>query len=160
MDPTDTAAERFERAKQDSTIERLFRVARRLDALARSRIRERTGMPVRQVHTQLLPHLDREGIRLTDLAARLGVTKQAIAPAVDELETWGVVEKIPDPSDGRARLVRFAGVDALMDGLGTLHALEEELAAVVGADALAEVRRVMQAIDQWLDGAAHPRGPS
>jgi DNA-binding MarR family transcriptional regulator len=40
-----------------------------------------------------------------DLAAFLGVTKQAAAQLVDDLEAKGYVERVPHPSDGRARLV-------------------------------------------------------
>jgi len=151
---------RFEASKRASTIERLFRVARRLDELARDRVRERSGMPLRAAHTQLFPHLDLQGTRLTVLAQRLGVTKQAVAPAIDELVSWGVLEKVPDPSDGRARLVRFHSMASLLEGMGALHDLEDEIAREVGRDPLDQVRAVLHQIDQWLDDRAQPRGPS
>src|SRR4028119_988614 len=52
--------------------------------------------------------IDRDGTRLTDLAARALGTKQPAGPLVDSLERAGYVERVPDPRDARARLVRIA----------------------------------------------------
>lgn len=49
-----------------------------------------------------------EGSRLTDLAAAAQVTKQTAGVMVDQLERAGYVERVPDPADARAKLVRFA----------------------------------------------------
>ncbi len=68
------------------------------------------GMPeLRPVYMTLMPHLDLEGTRLTGLAERMGISKQAVSQIVDELEEMGVVERRRDPSDGRARLTRKIG---------------------------------------------------
>src|SRR3712207_2288787 len=48
------------------------------------------------------------GSRLTDLAAQAGITKQSAGFLVDQLERAGYVERVPDPADRRARLVRVA----------------------------------------------------
>lgn len=45
------------------------------------------------------------GSRLTDLAAQAQMSKQSVGVFVDQLETLGYVRRIPDPSDGRARLI-------------------------------------------------------
>jgi DNA-binding MarR family transcriptional regulator len=52
-------------------------------------------------------NIDPEGTRLTVLAARAGLTHQAIAEVVAEMEARGYVERVADPSDGRARLIRL-----------------------------------------------------
>ncbi len=57
----------------------------------------------------LLAHLDRGGTRQADLASRSGLTKQAVQQFVDELVADGVVERIQDPNDARARIVVFTG---------------------------------------------------
>ena len=49
----------------------------------------------------------RFGTRLTELARRAGVTKQAVMVVVDELEVRGLVCRTPDPDDGRAKVVRL-----------------------------------------------------
>jgi hypothetical protein len=48
------------------------------------------------------------GSRLTDLAEQALITKQSAGFLVDQLERAGYVERVPDPSDARARLVRDA----------------------------------------------------
>jgi DNA-binding MarR family transcriptional regulator len=58
-------------------------------------------------HVHITRHLALEGSRLTDLAARAGMTKQAMGDLVDQCEAWGLVTREPDPRDGRARVVRF-----------------------------------------------------
>lgn len=65
---------------------------------------------------RLLPHIDLEGTRSTELARRLGITKQAVAKAIKELEEDGLLKRVADEADGRAYLVQFteAGIDYLM----------------------------------------------
>jgi len=48
-----------------------------------------------------------EGERLTVLAERANLTKQAVGEVVSELERAGYVERVPDPSDGRAKIIRL-----------------------------------------------------
>jgi DNA-binding MarR family transcriptional regulator len=50
-------------------------------------------------------NIDREGTRLTELAARADMTHQSMGELIDTLEQRGYVERRPDPADGRARLV-------------------------------------------------------
>src|SRR3990170_6037410 len=53
----------------------------------------------------IFENLDPEGTRLTVLAARAWLTHQSVGEVVTELERRGYVERIPDPSDKRARIV-------------------------------------------------------
>ena len=48
-----------------------------------------------------------DGSRVGDLAEQARVTKQSAAFLVEQLEAAGYVERVPDPTDGRARLVRL-----------------------------------------------------
>lgn len=45
------------------------------------------------------------GSRLTDLADQAQLTKQSTGVLVDQLENLGYVRRVPDPTDGRARLI-------------------------------------------------------
>ncbi|MBL8950063.1 MAG: MarR family transcriptional regulator [Myxococcaceae bacterium] len=89
------------------------------------------GRPVlREAHTKLLPHLQApDGVRITELARVLGVTKQAVQPLVAELAEAGVVRVEADPADARARRVSLTahGVDAMLHGTGVLERIEREL---------------------------------
>jgi DNA-binding MarR family transcriptional regulator len=49
--------------------------------------------------------LSHGGATISDLAAHLGVTRQAGAQLVDEMAARGYVERRPHPADGRAQLV-------------------------------------------------------
>jgi DNA-binding MarR family transcriptional regulator len=60
-------------------------------------------------HYPVFENIDPAGTRLTVLASRAGITHQAMAQLVGELEERGIVERVPDTSDGRARLVRLTG---------------------------------------------------
>lgn len=65
------------------------------------------GARITLAQSRLAARIGPEGTRLTDLAAQAQVTKQTAAHLVNELERAGYVERVPDPADGRARLVRL-----------------------------------------------------
>src|SRR3982751_1598385 len=71
------------------------------------RLRERGFDEVRPAHGCVFRFIDREGMRLTDLAAQAGLTKQAIGEFVAELERLGYVERVPDSTDHRAKIIRL-----------------------------------------------------
>ena len=127
----------LEEAKRASVGQLLFKCARQIDELAIARLRETPGLEgLRRVHTNLFPHIDLEGTRLTQLAARVGISKQAVGQLVDELVELGGLERVADPHDGRAKLIRFrrrGGRFVLMQGLDTLREIEGELEAELGA---------------------------
>jgi DNA-binding MarR family transcriptional regulator len=148
-----TFRDTLEQRKAQSTLQLLFKCARLLNEVAIERVRAQTGQPVRVAHTTLLPHVDLEGTRLTDLAARLDVTKQAAGQLVDELVQMKILERVPDPDDARAKRVRFTrrGREALLHGIGTLRSLEADLAAALGEktmrsahDSLAAILRLVE----------------
>jgi|SRR6187200_2066513 len=96
-------------------------------------------------------HIPPEGIRLTDLARRAGVSKQAMAELVDSLEARGYVERQPDPTDGRAKLVVFSerGWTAVATALDALDDIEQELSERLGTRSIATLRRTLtRVLDQ------------
>jgi DNA-binding MarR family transcriptional regulator len=70
------------------------------------RLHERGHGDVRVAHGNVLQFLDDAGTRVSVLAARAQMTKQSMAQLVAHLEAHGYVERVPDPADGRAKLVR------------------------------------------------------
>jgi DNA-binding MarR family transcriptional regulator len=58
-------------------------------------------------HYVVFQHLPLEGMHLTELAERAQITKQSMGYLVDYLEERGYVERVPDPVDRRAKLVRY-----------------------------------------------------
>lgn len=96
---------------------------------------------VSAAHIHITRHLSLRGSRLTDLAQRAGMSKQAMGDLVNQCEAWGLVAREADPHDTRARLVRFTAT-----GLAWLKAFEEavtqaeaEFRVEVGADIAAVV---------------------
>lgn len=61
---------------------------------------------VRVPHIAFLAHMTAQGRRLSEFAELMQVTKAAVTQLVDHLERHGLVERVPDPSDRRATLVR------------------------------------------------------
>lgn len=70
---------------------------------------EERGYPdARPGHASVFLHIDRRsGTRLTELARRARMTKQGMMLVVDDLEERGYVRRVPDPEDGRAKIVRL-----------------------------------------------------
>jgi len=85
--------------------------------LALSNLAARSQISAAHIH--ITRHLDLEGSRLTDLARSAGVTKQGMGELVNQCEAWGLVERSDDPTDARAKLVRFTET-----GLSWLRAFE------------------------------------
>jgi len=125
----------LEAVKRASWAQLLLKCARLVNERALARWPTPSQGPrLRAAHTALFPHIDLEGTRLTQLARRLGISKQAVGQLVDELEALGILLRVPDPRDRRAKLIRFtqrAGL-TLLDGMAKLRETEEELAAVIG----------------------------
>ena len=101
-------------------------------ALSNLAARDKVGA----AHIHITRHLSPKGDRLTDLAERAGMSKQAMADLIDQCAAWGLVARSPDPVDKRARRITFTPL-----GLDWLHAFgravaqaEEEFSAQVGND--------------------------
>ncbi|MCA9564962.1 MAG: MarR family transcriptional regulator [Myxococcales bacterium] len=128
----------LEELKRRSVLQVLFKAARLANEEGIRRVRAVAGDErIRVAHTALFPHVPFEGIRLTKLADRMGVSKQAVQLLVDELEGMGVFERVPDPGDGRAKLIRWTDVgrEGIVEGLGVLGELAEEFETLVGVEA-------------------------
>jgi DNA-binding MarR family transcriptional regulator len=140
----------LEAAKRASTLELLFKCARLANEAALARVPG--GAVVRPAHTTLFPHIDLHGTRLTELARRVGISKQAVGQLVDDLEALGMVRREPDPDDGRAKRVVWTerGRQGLLEGLATLQAFEKELAAACGVRRWAGLRGGLIALHDHL----------
>jgi DNA-binding MarR family transcriptional regulator len=93
-----------------------------------------------------------EGMRPSDLAARMRMTKQALNSLLGDLERLGYLERRPDPDDGRAR--RIALTDrgrALIPVIrGAVAETEREWAATLGQDRFAQLRELLLELNELV----------
>jgi DNA-binding MarR family transcriptional regulator len=94
------------RARPENLAILLREPFRAMEALLVARLAERGHGAVRPPHGAVLQYLDDAGTRVSVLAERAAVTKQSMAELVAHLEAHGYVERLPDPADRRAKLVR------------------------------------------------------
>ena len=85
-------------------------------------------------HQAILNHLNFSGTRLTDLAERAAITKQAMGQLVDEVESLGFIERVQDPHDGRAKIVKFTtkGHALMKAGTRVGASVQQEYSALIG----------------------------
>lgn len=144
----------FEEKKRASVGQLLFKAARLFNEEAVARVAARAHPGLRTSHTLLFPHLDRDkGIRGTELAERLGISKQAVSKLLKDLESDGLVERVRDPEDARAQLVRLtdSGLRGMLDGLDELKKLEAELAGEIGILRMADLHEGLAALLSALE---------
>ncbi|MDE9367767.1 MarR family transcriptional regulator [Luteipulveratus sp. YIM 133132] len=94
-----------------------------------------------------------DGTRVTDLAEQARITKQTAVFLVNQLERAGYVERVVDPTDARARLVRLAGRGrALVEVARRLEAeVEQRWADHLGARDTASLRRILTSLREITD---------
>lgn len=85
----------------------LLEAFRALDREIEEALRDRGIGELRPSQAGSLLLVDRAGTRLTELAQRAGVSRQAMMQAVDQLQGLGCVRRTADPGDGRAKIVRL-----------------------------------------------------
>ena len=122
---------------RDHTVELLHR-----------RLREEGFDGIRYRHGSVFRHIEPDGSRLTALAERSGLTKQAIAEVVDELERLGLVERAADPYDRRAKIIRLTarGTEGQIAAARILRDIEQQWARSLGQDRIALLHRTIEEI--------------
>jgi len=129
----------------------LHNAARKFDARVLAILSEQGWEDVRLVHITLTRALDFSGTRLTELAKRAAMTKQAMGELVDECERIQLVERTADPTDGRAKIVAFTprGKRFMNAFRQALSAAEEEMVAQLGSGRVGDIR---QALSDYVEG--------
>ncbi|MCP4870348.1 MAG: MarR family transcriptional regulator [Proteobacteria bacterium] len=153
-DPRQDLLKRSEELTAQLIGDPLIRSSRLFYAEVIRRLHARGRDHVKLSHTNMLAALDREhGTRATDLAEAMEITKQAVGQMVAETEALGWVERVPDPADGRAKIVRLttAGVAAVVEGLEVFAELEAELKQRIGDEEFAALGRTTRAAIEALE---------
>lgn len=121
-----------------------------LNGLVVPRLVERGHPNVRPAHNAVFQYLDAAGTTVSTLAERAEMTKQAMGELVAYLEERGYVDRVPDPSDRRAKLVRptTKGREVYAIVRELIPELEQRLADTLGATRVKQLRRDLQTIQE------------
>ena len=125
---------RFVSARDTSVGQLLIKAARLFHEAGMAEIQANGHPGLTAAHFQLAPHMDLAGSRITDVARRAGISKQAVGQLVDELQRLGYVTRAADPTDARARLVVLTehGRTAMFAGLAALGRVEARVRHELG----------------------------
>jgi DNA-binding MarR family transcriptional regulator len=121
-------------------------------ALLHQRFAERGHPQVRPPHGNVFPFLDDAGTRVSVLAERAQITKQSMAELVAHLERHGYVERIPDPADRRAKLVRATprGDELYAIAREFVAELEREWTKRLGKQKMRQLRELLEELNEGL----------
>jgi DNA-binding MarR family transcriptional regulator len=112
-----------------------------------------SGHPdVRFAHGSVFQFLDDDGTRVGVLAERAQVSKQAMAQLVAHLEEHGYVERVPDPHDRRAKLVRATerGREVFAIARAVTADVDARLRRRLGDAKVEQLRTLLQELDAAL----------
>ncbi|WP_406067686.1 MarR family winged helix-turn-helix transcriptional regulator [Micromonospora sp. NBC_01638] len=103
---------------------------------------------IRFAHGSIFRYIDAEGARLTTLAERSGLTKQAISELVGELEDRGYLERVTDKADRRAKIIRLTNQGRAAQGAAAriLADVEQQWSRLLGRDQVAMLRRTLELV--------------
>lgn len=111
---------------------------------------------LRLAHSPVLQHVSDDGSRLTEMAERAQLTKSTMNYLVNDLEAMGYVERVPDPADGRAKLVRPTekGRRAVVEARNVIAEIERDWADLLGREKLDELAALLAELHDrlWPDG--------
>lgn len=100
-------------------------------------------------HLAVFGSIGVRGIRLTELAERASLSLAACSELLNELQELGYVERRPDPSDGRAKLIfpTELGRESLRAASQEVQALEHRWAAMLPEG---DFERACRALDELV----------
>jgi DNA-binding MarR family transcriptional regulator len=103
---------------------------------------------IRLVHGSVFRYMEDGGLRLTEIAERGNMTKQSAGEVVDDLVVLGYAERVPDPDDRRAKLIRLTerGEAAQAAGFRLLAEIEKRWGERYGAERIADLRATLEEI--------------
>lgn len=110
------------------------------------RLAERGYPDIRAAHAKVFEQLRHRRVR--DMAEAANVTKQAMGELVAQLEDAGYLERVPDPDDGRARIVLLTAkgrrcVKAAEEVITELH---DQWVAALGEQRVRAARRAIETV--------------
>lgn len=155
-------AEDLERFRRTNIGQPLTEIAKDFQRRALVKFAERGFAGLQPAHTAVFANLNVEGTRLTDLARRARMTKQGMGQLVDEVERLGYVERVPHPTDSRAKIVRFTGQGRrlMAHGVEIGEVIQQEYAHLIGRRRLKMLHDSLEDLNRELRHVAGPAPPA
>ena len=103
--------------------------------------------------TNIFHYLREGGLRLTELAEHTHTTKQALLYTINQLEAAGYVERVPDPTDGRAKIIRLTqrGWELRRVGDEIIASIEHECVQQLGEEKMRQFEALMKDVSNVLE---------
>ncbi|MBP6104919.1 MAG: MarR family winged helix-turn-helix transcriptional regulator [Steroidobacteraceae bacterium] len=149
----DTIRERdLQRFRRTNIGQPLIEIAKDFQRRVLTRFAERGHTGLQPAHTAVITNLNLEGTRLTELARHASMTKQGMGQLVDELQRLGYVERVPDPTDNRAKIVRFSerGRRLMLHGVESGDLIQREYARLIGRERLQLLHDILEHLKNRL----------
>ena len=116
----------------------------------------RAGYDIQPSHNAVFATLPPEGARSADMAARAGVTRQSMGESIRDMVSRGMLEMVPDPTDRRAKIVRYTDYGREVSNVGFQHILEldQRFRAEFGDEDFETACRVLARVRAMLEDEA------
>jgi DNA-binding MarR family transcriptional regulator len=123
-----------------------------INELVSERLAERCFADFRPAHATIGQHIADQGSRVTELARLAQITKPSVVYLVNDLERLGYVERVPDPDDGRAKLVRLTarGMKAQAVARELIAQVERDWAGALGRGDFQTLRELLERLHSVL----------
>lgn len=120
--------------------------------LLHPRFAERGHPDIRPPDGNVMQFLDDDGTRVSALAERAQITKQSMAELVAHQERLGYVERVADPTDRRAKLVRATprGKQLYAIAHEVVAEIEAEWTRRLGKAKMRRLRELLQGLNAAL----------
>lgn len=116
-------------------------------------LRAREFADLRPAHFVIFQHIRPEGSRITELAEQAQITKQSIGSLVDHMVACGYVERLPDPNDGRAKIVHLTDRGWNLDNAAReiLSQIEQEWAEQLGDERMTQLKQTLHDLIELIE---------
>lgn len=112
----------------------------------------KNGIKLTNAQLNLLSNLCLQGMKGIDLAQKLGVTKQAIAQFVNDLEHKGLLEKKQDPTDTRAKIISHTklGFKVVSDLIDCTAKIEKKYSDRFGKKSYSQFKEILDHLNKTI----------
>jgi DNA-binding MarR family transcriptional regulator len=107
---------------------------------------------IRPAHGNVFQFFEPQGTRVSVLAERAQMTKQSMGELVAHLERHGYVERVPDPADRRAKLIRLTddGRAAVPVALAAIRDTTAKWRHQLGPERFHTLREILEDLNRQL----------